>query len=337
MHLRSISGWIPGRIPFVALTLTFVLSASTAFAELATVQESDQVCRNWLTYVVEQKGDWDGDIDPKIAAVQELMVNDTVLARYYAISSGGYVLVPALRDLPPIKAYSQVSTFDVNDADGVALMFRQILQQRMELFAEVYGSIEAPQPKSGERLFGAINQQQWNMLAVPSDQFNSSVAKAAMEPADGVGPLLSTAWHQSYPYNMYCPMGDGGQCVVGCVATAMAQIMWYHQWPPAGQGSHSYYWPGDVSCGSSSPGQTITADFSDPYEYQATNENVAELSYEVGVAFDMDYGVCGSGTYLTPALTVLPQNFYYDNAVTRKMHYKFDDSQWFNMIVNQIN
>ncbi len=313
------------------------LSAAPAFGELATVQESDQVCRNWLTYIVEQKGDWQGDTNPKIASVQDLTVNDTVLARYYAISSGGYVLIPALRDLPPIKAYSQVSTFNVDDAEGVALMFRQILQQRMELFAEVYGSIEASQPKSGERLFGAINQQQWNMLSVPSDQFDAAVAKAVMEPADGVEPLLTTAWHQFYPYNMYCPMGDGGQCVVGCGATAMAQILWYHQWPPAGHGSHFYWWQGDVSCDGSSPGQVISADFSDPYEYQATNENVAELSYEVGVALDMDYGACGSSTYLYPELMVLPQNFHYDDVVTVKNRSEFDGSQWFDMIVNQID
>jgi hypothetical protein len=337
MYMKPTESRGSGSFTLIALILFFVMTASSAFAELATVKESEQVCRNWLTYVVEQTGNWDGDANPQIASVQELKVNDTILARYYAISSGGYVLVPALRDLPPIKAYSQVSTFDVNDADGVALMFRQILQQRMELFAEVYGSVEAPQPKSGQRLFGIINKQRWDMLSVPSEQFDATVNKAAMEPADGVGPLLSTAWDQFYPYNMYCPTGDGGQCVVGCVATAMAQIMWYHQWPPAGQGSHSYYWPGDRSCGGSSPGQTVSADYSDPYVYQETPENVAELSYEVGVAFDMDYGVCGSGAYLNPALTVLAGNFFYDNTVIAKYHVQYGDTQWFNMIVNQIN
>ncbi len=337
MYMKLNESRNAGGFTLIALILFVVLSASTAFAELATVKESEQVCRNWLTYIVEQTGNWAGDANPQIASVQELKVNDTVLARYYAISSGGYILVPALRDLPPIKAYSQVSTFDVNDADGVALMFRQIIQQRMELFADVYGSVEAPEPKSGQRLFGIINQQRWDMLSVPSDQFDATVDKAVMEPADGVGPLLTSSWHQGYPYNMYCPMGDGGQCVVGCVATAMAQILWYHQWPPAGQGSHSYWWPGDNSCGGSSPGQTISADFSDPYGYQNISDNVAELSYEVGVAFDMDYGVCGSGAYLSPALSVLPGNFFYHNSITMKYHYQYDDTQWFSLIVNQIN
>ncbi len=337
MSMRTRNGRHMVNFTLVALVLTIVLSASTAFAELATVKESDQVCQNWLTYIVEQNGSWAGDPKPEIASVQELKVNDTILARYYTISSGGYILVPALRDLPPIKAYSEESTFDVNDVEGVAQMFRQIIQQRMEIFAETYGSVEAPQPKSGQRLFGIVNEQRWDLLSVPSDQFNASVNKAVLAPADGLGPLLTTSWHQGYPYNMYCPMGDGGQCVVGCVATAMAQIMWYHQWPPAGQGSHSYWWPGDRSCDGSSPGETITADFSDPYSYQNTAENTAELSYEVGVAFDMDYGVCGSGTYLSPALSVLPANFYYHNSIMMKYHSQYDESQWFNMIMNQIN
>lgn len=337
MRVKNIDSRNIVNFALISLVVTIVLSATTAFAELATVKESDQVCRNWLTYIVEQNGDWANDPKPEIASVQELKVNDTVLARYYTISSGGYVLVPALRDLPPIKAYSENSTFDVNDADGVAQMFRQILQQRMEIFAETYGSVEAPQPKSGERLFGIINQQRWDLLSVPSDQFDASLNKAALEPTEGVGPLLTTSWHQGYPYNMYCPMGDGGQCVVGCVATAMAQIMWYHQWPPAGQGSHSYWWPGDRSCGGSSPGETISADFSDPYGYQNTAANEAELSYEVGVAFNMDYGVCGSGTYLSPALTVLPGNFFYYTSIMMKYHSQYDQTQWFGMIMNQIN
>ena len=46
-----------------------------------------------------------------------------------------------------------------------------------------------------------------------------------------IAPLVQTNWYQSRPYNDLCPMIDETQTVTGCVATAVAQLMYYHQWP----------------------------------------------------------------------------------------------------------
>ncbi|WP_028903590.1 C10 family peptidase [Prevotella sp. P6B4] len=47
-----------------------------------------------------------------------------------------------------------------------------------------------------------------------------------------ITPLIQTKWNQDTPYNLYCPdNGAGGKCPTGCIATSMAQIMYYHQWP----------------------------------------------------------------------------------------------------------
>ena len=49
-----------------------------------------------------------------------------------------------------------------------------------------------------------------------------------------VDPLLQCKWNQSYPYNVYCPEdpgGSGGYVYAGCVATAMAQVMYYWRYP----------------------------------------------------------------------------------------------------------
>lgn len=44
--------------------------------------------------------------------------------------------------------------------------------------------------------------------------------------------LLETAkYNQEAPYNGMCPSDKGGQCVTGCVATAMAIVMQYNKWP----------------------------------------------------------------------------------------------------------
>ncbi|MFZ5979190.1 MAG: hypothetical protein ACOYVF_01025, partial [Candidatus Zixiibacteriota bacterium] len=86
--------------------LLIVLCAVPAlYAERATVDEMDRACQNLLNQVTAGSGKWAGKTDPRILRVDELTANDTVLARIYNIDPDGFVVVPVLRDLPPIKAY----------------------------------------------------------------------------------------------------------------------------------------------------------------------------------------------------------------------------------------
>jgi hypothetical protein len=158
------------------------------------------------------------------------------------------------------------------------------------------------------------------------------------------GHTLSVSWHQNTPFNNSCPNGDGGRTVVGCVATAAAQIMKYWNYPEHGIGSHSYYWSGDTSCGGSSAGATLNADFSDSYDwlkmlndysasYTPTQADaVAELNYEIGVAFKMEYGKCGSAANTSHAKDVFPDYFNY--ASTTNVQYRSGKTNidWFNFI-----
>lgn len=55
--------------------------------------------------------------------------------------------------------------------------------------------------------------------------------RAAVATHSDISPMITTHWDQNAPYNMYCPKDNGQECPTGCVATAMAQIMYYHKWP----------------------------------------------------------------------------------------------------------
>ena len=48
-----------------------------------------------------------------------------------------------------------------------------------------------------------------------------------------VAPMMKSKWGQSYPFN-----AKTGYYYSGCVATAVAQMMYYHQWPAQGQGKN---------------------------------------------------------------------------------------------------
>ena len=59
-------------------------------------------------------------------------------------------------------------------------------------------------------------------------------AGAATKAADAVQPLLKSKWGQDYPYSKQT------RYMTGCVATAVAQVMYYHKWPAQGKGQESY-------------------------------------------------------------------------------------------------
>ena len=117
--------------------------------------------------------------------------------------------------------------------------------------------------------------------------------------ASSVGPLLSTRWDQTYPYNLYCPTAYDYSDLVeyndhactGCVATALAQIMNYHKWPKVGAGSQSYdvVVKGFKSHGSHEEQDrnvTLTADFSkSEYKWSLMKD-------EYGAYWNTDGSVC---------------------------------------------
>jgi hypothetical protein len=333
-------------LSFALLMLLCPFANQPAEAETASTEEMAQVCQNWLSRSVSVTGGWAGSANPVISTQSDLMANDTLLARVFLIEPQGYILVPALKDLPPIQVYSETSSFNINDEDGFVAMIREILTHRTRLFVERYGSLEAMAPDESSRLFAKSNRDEWDRLAVTPGKFGSTLAQEAEAQA---GPLLTTAWHQGQPYNMLCPDGDGGQCVVGCVATAVAQIMEYWQWPPAGTGSSSYHWDGDYSCDGSSPGRTLNADYSDPYDWAnmpihcgypcdpVQKDALAELSYELGVCFEMMYGRCASGTYSWYVQENLPTHFRYDASIDDEYRANYTADGWFALIQSEIN
>ncbi len=336
---------------FAVLALSLCVSiAPDVQAERATQVEMDRVCQNWLSYMVYQRGAWGGETRPKITQVDEIVQGDTVLARCFSIAPRGYVVVPILKELPPIKAYSEKDGLEVDQTNGFPQLLREVLLHRIRLYVKTYGSLDAVQPPTGDVLLGREHKAEWREFLTSQQEFRTGLKQGELPALRGAGPLLRTSWHQNAPYNSLCPMGDlARQCLVGCVATAAAQIMKYWNWPPSGTGSHTYWWDGDQSCGGNVGGGWLSADFSDPYDWQQMPDScdfgcpaqdsaaLAELCYEVGVAFEMDYGVCSSGANTADALLVYPTYFLYDNSIDREDRDQHSAQTWFDLIKTEVN
>jgi len=127
-------------------------------------------------------------------------------------------------------------------------------------------------------------------------------SKAGTNGTSGVNPLITQKWDQSPFYNDLCPYDNQYQerAVTGCVATAMAMVMKFHNYPPSGMGFHSY---------NHQKYGTLSANFGGtqynwsamPNSVTSANQAVATLMYHCGVAVDMGYNVGsqgGSGAYV---------------------------------------
>ena len=100
---------------------------------------------------------------------------------------------------------------------------------------------------------------------------------------NGVDPLIKSNWGQEMPYNLQCPIYQGEYCVVGCVATAMSQVMHYWRYPSSSPQLSSYYCY-DIN-------QTVPSLPSTSFDY-----NKMLLSTATGI------GICTSSSRtLTPA------------------------------------
>ena len=107
--------------------------------------------------------------------------------------------------------------------------------------------------------------------------------------------LGNIQWSQTAPWDRFCP----GTSPVGCVATAMAQVMYYWRQPAQGQGQHTWTYGGithDVNFGETTYQWDLMRDTRSQYQTDEERIAAATLCYHCGVSIDMQYDANSSGT-----------------------------------------
>lgn len=170
--------------------------------------------------------------------------------------------------------------------------------------------------------------------------FRSKARRANLP--ETISPLLGTiAWNQGAPYNRLCPLVQGTRCATGCVATAMAMVMKYWEWPIHGTGEVSYT--------SSTYNLELSADFSQStyewksmlnrYDGEYTDEEaaaVAKLMSDVGISVRMNYGP-SSGSNGQRIPLALANNFFYNKGVKYLERCYFDTEEWNSIIKGELS
>ena len=222
-----------------------------------------------------------------IASAQTRAGKQQPIEPYYVFNDKqgkGFVVVSGDDAMGEILAYGDNGTLDTLNANpGVKFL----LQAYRERFVQLQQATATAQP-----------------------------ATRAMPTYKTVAPLLSCKWNQDKPYNQ-----KTGYNYTGCVATAIAQVMYYHKWPIQGKGENTYTVRSDnkVKHADFSKSYYDWSNMKDEYRYydpgtQREQDAVAKLMSDVGIATNMQYTPSLSGAQNESADKALQENFDYTTA-----------------------
>ena len=292
--------WIIGFI------LVFSISA---FAKSVDFVTADKIAVSWLNYL---------NTSDKIKDSKVIDYNNKHIAYLFNLSPSGFIIVPFDDILPPIKAYSLTNNYVIHGK-----IFPLMLEK--ELYTLIYSN------KFSRLAFGN-NKKIWDML-LNGNTFSST---------SQVGPLLTTTWDQAPYYNEKMPVCSNcsseanGHYLVGCVGTALGQIMKYNQWPDQGRGSNSYT---DSSSGvyrsanfeNSKYDWSLMPNMLDSTSSQSVIDEVASLLSDITIAVEAKCESSATSASDFSAADALYKYFkYMPTQYVQRTDFSSDDN-WFNI------
>ena len=157
-----------------------------------------------------------------------------------------------------------------------------------------------------------------------------------------IAPQIKTEWDQVEPYNNQCPSYSGIRTYTGCVATAIAQVMKYWEYPERGKGTISYT--------ASSIQKRLSMNFAAKAfdwgnmllrydEGKYTDEQAAAVAYLMkacGYAVKMDYGTDSSGALAMNIANALEKYFSYDGNIDYQLRQLYSSTEWADMMYENL-
>ena len=257
-------------------------------------------------------------------AMPELVYTGQNEAYYvFNLDDHSFVIIAGDDAHRPVIGYSDQSNFDVSNIPPALSYY---LDGVAECVLQLHQAVATPDVAA-----------EWNSVL----QHGRLISRHG---GRGTGYFCQTQWNQTYPYNYCCPedpAGSGGHAIVGCLATAMSQLMRFWAYPAKGIGSHCYY--------HSDYGE-ICADFGNTnYDWDnmpnVLNNNSTEaeklatgtLCFHCGVTIDMGYGPDGSGGASGPIPGAMNTYFDYCDAIVQLRRNDFETETWKTMVREQFD
>lgn len=310
------------------LVVLATMLAGSAMAEQLTVQQALNRARG-QRHLAPSRNGVESDFQLTYTAVQN---NNNC---YYVVSdaaNGGFTVLAADDCAPAVLAQFEGADFDLNNMP---------VQMR-----------------------GMLNHYQ-NLISTAIST-GRTIRKVAPAGGTDIAPMIRTVWQQAAPYNNDCTellnaglVSSEQKSLTGCVATAMAQCLYYfydkygHEAQPSGNVNYTIEYKNESGSGIKAGNVNVNKTFGaadaidwanmilmyDGFEYSAAQSAaVAKLMHMVGLSVQMQYedSDAGSGTTDDNIPEAFKNNWGFDNGVEYIEPDGYTSQQWTNLIFNEL-
>ena len=291
------------------------LISTFIFAKPVSLQQANIVAKNIL---IESDINLGISRSPKDISLKLSPLSNEQIYIFNNSNSSGFAVVSNSDAAFPILAFSSKTNFPTEDIPPA-------VQQFIDFYSTQIAEIEQ------------TNLTETNEIADSWKKY-SSHNFTPYKNRDVVEPLIKSLWNQCKYYNAMCPEdndGVDGHVPVGCVATAMSQIMHYHKYPSQGIGFHSYY--SDYGYLEANYGETTYNWDNIPDYLTDYNDDLALLGFHCGVSVNMNYGPHGSGAWTSDVAYALEEYFDYNSDIQHYSKYDYPDTDWANMLKDNLD
>ncbi|UCC97318.1 MAG: C10 family peptidase [Phycisphaerales bacterium] len=311
----------------VYVTVSAILLAwGGAWARPTTPHEAQMAVTGWLKADPQPLGT---AVGRRVLEVRTFAGDDGRPAYHIVyLQPSGFVIVSADDLVEPIIGFADDGVYDPSLDNPVGALVTNDLNGRVRAVRNTFG-LQTEMWADGAR----GPRGKWrHFIDLAENSTGGFGLMALMSPGDiRVIPLLQSRWGQStacgeYCYNYYTP----SYYPAGCLATAMAQVMRYYEYPsdPIGVQQFSIE-VGDVTA--EQKAYTLGGDgLGGPYNWSAMplkpeaacttlteiqRQAIGALCYDAGIAVEMTYEPSGSGAFLPEARDALVETFLYSSAI----------------------
>jgi hypothetical protein len=317
---------------FVFILFAIGLISSPGITQMATLDELGIVSKNWIHLIVAERGCWGEYPNAYTESLQPFFKNNKLIGYYCQVKPKGFIVLSLRKELAPVKAYSAYGYFDPLSQEDISFLIMEKMAMILDTIEKKLGPVETISKQNLTSILEIDYSDAWdNLLSItPAKSIKmekpEDPAKDNYQEGDII--LAGNNWHQHPPFNEECPImgcsNANGRAVVGCVATAGAQIMYHWSWPPDWETADPFDWT-DMQ-------DVVT--YSSP---QATINAVAEIGFEVALAVGMSFGCDGSGAVMTNMENVFQINYRYSNDCSPAWRMYYTAFSWFEMLKAQFN
>lgn len=311
-----------------------VLLSANLFAAPVDSAKARKAAEGWLKYTGETA--LNANLKSEIASVDTYKdVDGNVIYYVINLNPDGFIIVSSDDQIEPIISFSGTGTYDGNPENPLAIMLSNDMKGRNKLLGKDLPNLAKQALGQPEHLKSSVKKTEnarnkWDLfVAYPiqktAAESNISYAGTGTINDIRVDKLVKSQWSQSSVssgncYNYYTP----NNYVCGCVATAMAQLMRFHQFPVDGIGIKTLdiYVDGSIRSASTRGGDGNGGAYNwglmplipDSGATLQERQMIGSLCYDAGVSVHMSYSSDGSGA--GGSYRALKEVFGYSNAIS---------------------